>query len=479
MNVNEAVSKAKQSHITYINTLVLFLYSGMLMFDFSRYYDTTQSKLYTYLFFGMRVLFIFICIYKIIYYFKSNSTYSLLSTCLIIGTFCFHFIKAEYNFRYFFSQFTFFFNLSIVIVACYGILFDDILRTYITTIATLLTIRVICTFANILPVIRHKDPVRGYMWDFGFGSHNTIFWYFVFLCLAWMYFSRRKPQKIVHSLCILLLTLFLYHFTHSQVGTIVMIIGCIGYILIDTLINHNSKLSHILLKIFSLVSLTMPILLLLVSILGAVYYNYYINVHGIRKVNTMFNRFRQFSIDLSLHGIHLPWEPNEMSSEIDPHTFNWLIGDVSISQYHDNIIHNLFINYGIIILALFLIALTLCTFSAFINHNYYMLLIICLITVYSTMETPAFLLGWNPFLLLAFSSHSNTINAVLPMNSQIKSTKMLTIANRKTLLLSLGALIIDLFIFSFIYFVYHNTSFALFVFSCFLSLIIMLYNLLR
>ena len=444
--------------LSFFNKLVLFLYAWLLMFDFSRYYDEQHPFVYLCISLFVRLILLVICAFKIVYYFKTNKEYSVFSVLLIFFSVLLHYIKFDFNVNLFFSQFPIMFILAITLVASYKINFEHIAKTYIITILPLLFFRMIYACMGIFPnKILHTG--KGDMWTFGLGSHNTPYkWiFYMILCLFYLIRNNSAKIKIIVSIATSFLVVFIYSLTLSTSAALVLIYCCLGYIILTILCAKKSRLSSNLLTIFKYTTVTIPVLSVPVSIVGAIYYNYNIHINGMHKVNTFFNRFRQFSIDCALHGIHLPWEIDEYADQYNGLSFNWFIGDESLSQYNDNYIHYVFIMYGIIVMILFVAMFQTIAIKAFKNNDYYLLLFMSSIIMYGMMEHVLVYIGWNTFLLYPFCNHSDSAH-------QLDSVRI-PLKKRCTQLII--PILLNILVFIYIRFMCHETfAYAWFLTSC-------------
>lgn len=402
------------------NKCIILLYLISLLFELSRYFDTNNkfSLEYVKLFLFARISLFLICVLKIVFYFGKDKVYSLISLLILSCSLIYYYFKFDGNILFVISQFSFLLSLCLIVISSYGISFDKLLKTYLISVGTLVVIRIIFSFMNILPNARNIPNGWGHYWNFGFGSHNAIFKYLVFLYAGWIYLTRDSKYRFIHGGLILASSLFIYKYTHCQTG---MLVICMGIALLFAY-NFLTKLSinrfsKPLLKVIKLGMSITPSFLVLGSIIGACLYNKYVFTHGSLnpkgKLYTFAQRFRQFSTDCALHGINLPWHTNE-STQFAHQNFNWILGDSSMSDYSDNFVHSTLINYGIIWLLLFYLFFQAFAVYAAKNNEYHILIAISIIMIYSMMESPAYHLAWNPFLLLPFASnkfaHSNNTN---------------------------------------------------------------------
>lgn len=394
-----------------IDRILMCLYAYMLIFQFKRYVFDGAVKPFLLVLLLVRVSLMAIGIYKLIYY-RSDRFYLLLSICLICFSFVYYCFKFEQQYNMFFSQHTQWLDVVLIIVSMYRVNAESFIKIFAILIGTLLVIRVICAQVGILnnEIVDIKGKLA---YNFGFGSHNNVFKYWVFVVVSWLFLIRNKKRKWISVALIIGFTIYMYVYTISRTGTIIILSGTIGFVIVSVLEKlyreKNIGIAASLLRVFRVVMLLMPAMFVIVSVGGTIMFNYGIYSNGDPGTYSTFEqRFHMFSMDAAYHGIKLPWQymsPDEVGTA----PYSWILGGKTVTRYCDNVVHNVLINDGLIWLVLLVAYMQWWTVKAYREKNNVLLLAIGMICIYSTMETSVQFYGWNPFLILLFANMGDCV----------------------------------------------------------------------
>lgn len=431
LSLNDSIiDNSKGRHIiSVLNYIVLFSYATMLMFQFKRYIDAESNSdlfLATLIIEGV---FIAIDLFKIVYYFRFNKFYSIISV-VSCGLFTlFYYYKFEGNLSLFLSARPAFLITLIIAISMYQIPFDKIARVFLLSVGTFFFIRMFGAIVGILPMNKYVRGTRGATWDFGFSHYNVVLAFFFNIVLVWLYIIRANKNKYKHAIVILILTITLYFFTTSRTASFVLMGGLLFIIASHYL--EAPKYDKIRERLFSVVRPIMmlsPTIAVVVSIFGTILYNFYYTRFGRTSYFiTFLARFRNFSIDCVRNGIHLPFQ-FFYKDKYATTSFNWLLGGVTHTKASDNACHSLIINNGLIIFLVLFLLFQLWAIRSYKKKNDTSLLIIAMLSVVAIMESHIYNYMYNLFVMLPFATWGaceselySSVRESLPIKVQIKS----------------------------------------------------------
>lgn len=396
--------RRRNSFIDILNMIVLLIYPALISYEFRRYIAKDTGSSYITMFLILEGALLITSLIKIILYFTRVPAFSLLSILMLAGSVYFHLYKFDFEWRFFLTNMPVLFTLSVMMISMYRIPFDKIVKVYLITNGTLFIIRIAGAVTHVLPSERYNIGSRTDIWDLGFGHYNTPLMYFFFICVAWIYLVRNRKNYTFHAISIGALTVILYKITTSRTAPIVLILGVIALLAFSILeLNAFKSLKKPLLAIYRILMVMMPMALAVISFGGTLILNYFIYHNGMPKHwSTLYERFVNFNDDCALNGVHLPWSCYA-DAEFQSLKYNWIVGGQSQSDYSDNLIQTLLISYGVVILVVYLLLMTIWAVKSYKKKNDINLLIIGLISVLSAMQPHASLYGWNPFLMLPFA----------------------------------------------------------------------------
>ena len=407
-------SKEESSFIICINLTMLITYFILNVLSMRRYFVEENVFILSLAILKLilRIIILSITVCKIIYYRKIDLKFSLISaTLLVFGIVYFLF---KYNFVYieFITNWPDLLSLVFLIIASYGISLDAICIVHLLSIGISFILRVVLAISGIMPGVIITTDYGEKSTDLGFGNHNAGMIMFLFIVFSFAYLLRSISKKYIFSLIILFLTYFLYSYTHSKTSTIVLILFCIMYTC-TSLGNYNFKLNQNrkirnLKKIAIYIMTISPILSLVMTIVCTLIYNIVRTIcpsgiaYDFITQNTLLSRFNCISQDFALNNIPLPFNYTILDPS-NQESFNFLLGSYSKSYYNDNLYHRLFINYGIIILLIFILVAQIISIYANKKNYKVLLVILSMISLFNIMESHGMIYSFNPFVLIPFS----------------------------------------------------------------------------
>lgn len=408
------ITKNHIGFIDVVDTLILILYVMYMLLNTKRFlnYEYGMGEDFALYLLVVRCVLLGIIAVKVIYYLASHPIYSFASILLFAWIIVLYEAKSEWDLSFADIMKSLLVFVVLMIIAMYKIPFHRIIKAYLIALGTFFVIRILGTFTKILPSNHYLIEGRGELNDFGFGHHNATLLVFFFIAMAWLYIIRGKQsiEKIIHCIIISVATLFLFLYTTSRTSTIIVLGICLSVIVYQLiqLKLPQLKIEKTVMVYVRKILLIGPVASVLITFAGMLFYNGYRHfVENPKFLTTMFQRFKCFSEDCALHGIRLPWQFVK-ESKCEGATFNWIIGDTSLTKYCDNLYHSLFINCGIIVFLLVVILFQYLAYKAYKRQDNITLLIIFGFSMLSIMEPTAMELTKNPFLMLAFATWDPT-----------------------------------------------------------------------
>ena len=409
----QASEKAKNLLSKSIDCIVLLTYALLLVIQMHRYFYENSFNIYIFRssFICYAVL-ILICAFKIFYHLRKYPLYSLLSSNILLLSLWLCYYKVNYSSHDLLSHWPALITTLLLIVSMMQIPTDYIVKTFFVTIGFLYTIRIfMATFLDIPSVITCIQTGEGL--SLGFGNHNFPMVLLFFLVLSWIYISRNRKNRLIDAIIILFITAILALLTRSKTSTLLLVITVI-VIVIQSLINCEvlekfNNFKKTLKKFGSVYALLSPLILVFISIGGAIIFNIYITRHpdainGINNV-TFLSRFSTLSYDFAYNHIWLPFQHIEVPPyELYTHfPFSPITGGGIYMDYSDNVCHYLICYYGFIAFSLIVALYLLTTYNAFKCKDESLLIILGLIATFSIMERSSLLYYANPFLVISLS----------------------------------------------------------------------------
>ena len=389
-----------------LDKAALFIYVFLLFFQVRRYYSDVDGVIYWGAYNTAIIALFIVAELKILINVRSNPKYSISAFAFVIfAIFCTIF-KNDMQYYMVFDWHTNILNLTLLIVSMYGIRFTDIAWIFVIVRSFNSIVRIAAALLGLLPGTIGEAEFMGGVYDvptYGFGSKNALFALWFWIALVWMYLASKSTKKIFHAIPIGFLSVIFSCISLSRTGIIVMAAAYILF-LINAIEEKRAlpKIFNSLMGLADKVMMLVPALCTIFSVLGLFAYNYFVSIGKIQRTGNLLQRFKQFSIDCALHGIRLPWA-NDQYTQITNGPFNWICGDSSLSRYCDNSIHNLLMNYGLIMLVLLVASLQIWAVRSYRRKDRTALVIISAICVYSMFESYATLWSHDVFMLLIFA----------------------------------------------------------------------------
>lgn len=396
-----------------IDIITLLTYALLLIIQMRRYFSDDFNIYFFkagFLCYGILAL---VCCFKIFYYLHDFPLYSLLSSNILILSFWLCSYKARYSIEELISHWPALLTTLLLIISMMQIPANYIVKTFFAAVGSIYIVRVfMSTILDIPSVITCLKTGEGL--ELGFGNHNFPMVLFFFLVLSWIYISRDRKNRLIDAAIIFILTAILAILTRSKTSTLLLVIT-ISVMIAQSLINCNmlgkfEAFGLIAKRIGGIYALFSPLILILISIGGAIGFNFYMTLHpeSITDINnvTFMSRFSTLSYDFAYNHIWLPFQHIDVPPyELYTHfPFSPITGGGIYMDYSDNVCHYLICYYGFIVFIVIMALYLITTYNAFKRKNESLLIILGLISTFSIMERSSLMYFANPFLIILLTN---------------------------------------------------------------------------
>ena len=243
------------------------------------------------------------------------------------------------------------------------------------------TFRMGLSWLKILPGEYHvlsKNGSTKYIYDFGYSHPNSAYNHILMISLMIVAIWHNRVLWY-HYIFMTVIMIGFYYLFFSRTGIIAYLTLCILLYILHYAKNNNIK------KKLGFIYLMVPLIMVSLSYLFIIVYP--IHILYLDKINQIFTN----RIELSYNAVIISG-------------INWF-GSVDKSwnshYFVDNAYVNVLINYGVIVIIVCVLAYLVSSIYYWKNHEYYVLVLLATIAIYSFMEYSPVNITWNPILLFA------------------------------------------------------------------------------
>ncbi len=284
--------------------------------------------------------------------------------------------------------------LIIPMVALYGVDFQVVAKVFSSSTVFGLLIALFLALTGIVPNIatEREGSVQGYAYMLGFNHHSWFMMYLLFAEFAILYLFRKNRFRVLIFMAIQLISVILWLVTDSNTCGIIIILTCVVMIidyLINTAVRSYSPSMRRLQKALLKFSVLMPVVAVVITILGCVYFGYF----GFRIFpHNMLSRFYTIDSALEALGVPLPFSVTDERFDITYNLFKGAGQEIYVDGDYilDNLYGKLFVENGLLVFVAYLALQMNVRYKLYKGRQYVLGLICTVISLFGLFETRAF-----------------------------------------------------------------------------------------
>ncbi len=284
-------------------------------------------------------------------------------------------------------------HLVFIIVALYEVPFEDVAKVFALSSGFCLVVILIASLTGSIQnaVSLREGSAMGHAYLLGFEHHSWLMMHWLCVMYAVIYIVRKSRFRVMIYAALMIITAIMWIVTDSNTSGIVGIMVC-GVMILDSVVRMRVKpikpamcrIQDSLLKI----SIVMPILAVVITILGCLYYGFF--GYSVFSTN-MLSRFRLTLTALEALGVQLPFS---VTDENWGTSINWLFGTGSTVSFRgyvlDNVYAKLLIENGLIILIAYLVLEMIVRYGLYKKKQYSLALMCFGVSIFGILESRAF-----------------------------------------------------------------------------------------